>query len=461
MRYWLPAGVLVVLALAIAIFRPDHALHVASGLAAQLVCSATFVSGLDPDKTFTETVRPMTSIAGPLLRYEVDRRAMTVNASVLGILAAKAIFHPGYGCRLEYHDSIQAPPALPETAPRPELATVETTDADLRAVLDRAFAEEKDRPPRAIKAVVIVREGRIVAERYAAGYGPQTPLPSFSVAKSVTNALLGILVRQGKLKVEAPASVAAWHGPNDPRAAITLDNLLRMASGLDLEESNSGFDPVSRMLYLENDMAAFAEAGKLSVAPGTAWDYTSADTLILADIIHKAIGGGQADYLRFARSELFVPVGMRHVTMEFDGVGTQVSSTGMLAPARDWARFGQLFLNDGIAPNGARVLPEGWVAYSKRSTVGSTYGAGFWTNDGSSEFAADRIGAGMPADAFFASGNLGQRIYIVPSERLVVVRFGVTHRPPDFDIVGDLHLLRDAIAALKKDGATPNAGIPL
>ena len=206
-------------------------------------------------------------------------------------------------------------------------------------------------------------------------------------------------------------------------------------------------------------MAAFAEAGSLGVPPGTAWDYTSANTLILSGIINRAIGGDQAAYLRFARNNLFAPVGMRRVTMEFDGAGTQVGSMAMLAPARDWARFGILFLNDGVAASGARVLPEGWVAYSRKSTLGSTYGAGFWTNDGPSTYALDRIKAGMPADAFFASGNRGQRIYIVPSERLIIVRLGMMHRPPDFYIVDDLRLIREAIAALKNGAGA--AGVPL
>lgn len=430
-------------------------------MAAQTLCSATFVSGLDPSETFYQTVKPMASVAAPLLRVDVYRGAKAVKATIVGTLPARAVFHPGYGCRLEYADSVALPPPLPDEAPLAEVAPFETADAGLRAALDRAFVEQKGQIPRNIKAIVIVKDGRIVGERYAAGIGPETPLPSFSVAKSVTNALLGILVRQGKLTVDMPAPVARWHRAGDPRAAITIDNLLRMDSGLALEESDSGFDPVTRMLYVESDMARFAEGGKLGLAPGTRWDYTSANTLILAGILRRSIGGGPAEYLRFARAELFAPAGMRRVTMEFDGAGTQIASMRMLAPARDWARFGMLFLNDGIAANGVRVLPEGWVAYSKKSTLGSTYGAGFWTNDGPSAYAAMRIKAGMPADAFFASGNRGQRIYIVPSERLVVVRLGMTHRPPDFDIAGDIRLLRETIAALKKGDVASDAGVPL
>ncbi|MFM9862528.1 MAG: serine hydrolase domain-containing protein [Micropepsaceae bacterium] len=459
MGRWIRYGILIALLAAAVAFRPDRALRVASGMAAHTVCSAAFVSKLDPEAAFVETVRPQASVAGPFLRYSVDPDANTVEASVVGILGAKASYHPGYGCRLEYADSIAVPAAIATAEPLVEEPTFETGNAALRAALDNIFAEPKDEIPRRIKAVVIVKDGRIVAERYATGIGPETPLPSFSIAKSVTNALVGILAGQVKLNVNAPAPVAAWRNANDPRATITLDNLIRMASGLALEETGSGFDPVSRMLYVENDMAAYAHTGTLATAPGTRFDYTSANTLIVADIVKRAIGGGQAGYVRFAQDELFAPAGMRRVTMEFDGVGTQVASTSILAPARDWARFGQLFLNDGVTANGTRILPEGWVAYSKKATAASSYGAGFWTNESEDEFAVLRTKAGMPRDTFFASGNRGQRIYIIPSERMVVVRLGMTHRPPDFDIAADIRLLREALAALKT--GTSAEGLPL
>lgn len=450
---------LALVLVALVVLRPDRALRVASGMAANTVCSGTFVSHVDPAATFAQTVQPLASVAGPFLRYSVDEGAKTVRASVVGVFGARAAYHQGYGCRLEYDDSVTPPEPVAAPEPAPESPTFESADARLRSALDRLFAEAPSETPRLIKAVVIVKNGRIVAEKYASGYTPDTPLPSFSVAKSVTNALVGVLVRQGKLRVDAPAPVAEWRGAGDPRGAITLDNLIRMASGLDLEESGSGFDPVSRMLYLERDMAAYAKAGTLSGPPGARFEYTSANTLILADIVRRAIGGGQADYVRFAQDELFSPTGMRRVTMEFDGAGTQVASTAILAPARDWARFGQLFLDDGVAADGHRVLPEGWVAYSRTATLGSSYGAGFWTNESPDPFAARRVKSGMPRDTFFASGNRGQRIYIIPSERMVVVRLGMTHRPPDFDIAADIALLKEAIAALKTAGSTD--GVPL
>lgn len=449
MKRWVFAGAVVLVLATAVVLRPDRALQVASGLTAQMLCSSAFVSELDPEITFDETVKPMTSVAAPLLRYAVDRQAKTVSASVAGFFAAKAAYHQGYGCRLEYADSIPAPPPVEGPPPAAEPPAAEPGDTALRAALDMAFAEKAGETPRNVKAIVILKDGRIAAERYAPGYGPNTPLLSYSVAKSVTSALIGVLAARGKIDVTAPAPIAAWHGPGDPRAAITTDHLLRMASGLDMEENGSGFDEASQMVYAQNDMAAFAEAAALKAQPGTAWSYTSTNTLILARIVRDAIAGDQAAYVRFAREALFKPVGMTHVTMEFDGVGTQEGSASILATARDWARFGQLYLDDGIAPDGTRVLPAGWVDYSKRSTLGTSYGAGFWTNAGRDEPSAARIRMGMPADAYFASGNLGQRIYVVPSERLVMVRFGVTHRPPAFDIAGDIDVMVAAMKALR------------
>jgi CubicO group peptidase (beta-lactamase class C family) len=259
--------------------------------------------------------------------------------------------------------------------------------------------------------------------------------------------LVGILARQGRLDVNRPAPVAAWAANDDPRHAITTDNLLRMTSGLDIAQTGSGFDPASRMLYTERDMAGFAQAHRLARPIGTRWDYSDASTLIVSRIVRDAAGGDAASVLGFARHELFGPLGMSTATLEVDATGTPVGSTAMLASARDWARLGYLYAHDGVV-GGRRILPEGWVRYVRTSTLGSTYGAGFWTNDGPSPEAAGRIAAGMPCDGFFASGVLGQRVYIMPSNDLVIVRFGITEKAPDYDIAGDMRLVREVIASL-------------
>jgi CubicO group peptidase (beta-lactamase class C family) len=220
-----------------------------------------------------------------------------------------------------------------------------------------------------------------------------------------------------------------------------------MTSGLALEESDTGFDPVSRMLFLEPDMAGFAEHARLQATPGSKWDYTSGNTLILSRILRDAVGGRAQDVVEFAQRELFGPLGITTATIEFDSTGTPVGSIYILASARDWARLGTLYLNDGIV-DGRRILPEGWVKYSAAPTLDTDYGAGFWTNRGSHGDAEGRIRAGMPADSFYGSGNLGQRIVIAPSAGLVIVRLGLTHSP-DSDMKGLLRLVADTSSALK------------
>lgn len=221
-----------------------------------------------------------------------------------------------------------------------------------------------------------------------------------------------------------------------------------MRSGLDMVESESAFSPVAEMEYAQADMASFAARQALKHKPGTEWEYTSADTLILDRLLGDTVGSGAAGMREFAERELFAPLHMADITMEFDGAGVFGGSSYIWASARAYARFGQLYLNDGIAADGRRILPEGWVAWSRRATSGSPYGAGFWTNDGPSRIAARRVSEGFPKDGFFASGDLGQRIYIVPSERLVVARFGYSH-PPDFGIEDDLALIDAAIRAVR------------
>lgn len=441
------------------VLRPGKALRVATGIVSHTLCADIFVAGLDPAQSFRETFGAMPGIRRliPWLRYEVDPARKEVRATIAGRFESRAAYRDGLGCGMVYPTTVNgAIPVAGSGAEAPSAAVadiagasvVEPVDDRLRAALDRAFAEPAGGPPRGTKAVIVLYDGRIVAERYAPGYGIETPLLGWSLTKSVVNALIGILVRQGRLSVTEPAPVPAWRDPSDPRHAITVEQLMRMTSGLALDETNSGFDPSSRMTYTEPDMAAFAESAALTAPPGTRYHYSSPSTIILSRIVRDAAGGRAEDVRLFAERELFGPLGMRHVTLGFDAAGTPVGASSMYASARDWARFGLLYLNDGVA-GGRRILPEGWVRYSASRTPGSRegYGAGFFTNRGDSEYGRLRVRGGMPADSFFASGTQGQRIVIAPAERLVVVRLGRSQDWETFDMRGLIRLVADANAA--------------
>jgi hypothetical protein len=436
------------------IAKLHQALRVAAGVAAHHVCSMTFVGGQDPRRTYDELVVPMIGeLGGHLLSVQVSHATHSVDVSGPLRRLARAQFVPGYGCRL----------ALPGDQPLPAVAEVPIAPAPdgfapdgrvasdkpaVTAAIERVFAEQAGEPIKRVKAVVIVKDGRVVAERYAEGVDEHSPLISFSVAKSFTNALLGILVREGKLRVDEPLNAPEWRAGDDPRRTITLEDLMRMRSGLAVEEAESAFSPVARMEFLHGDMAGFAGAQPAKEPPGRTWEYTSADTVLLARKIGSVVGGGPAGLREFARRELFAPLGMGDVTMEFDGAGTFVGSTYVYASARDYARLGWLYLRDGVAPDGTRLLPEGWADWSRRSTLGAPYGAGFWTNDGPSEPAQWRIAGGYPKDGFFASGTMGQRIYVVPSAHLVITRFGYS-APPYYGMRDDVALIKAAIEAYR------------
>jgi len=447
--------------LALSAARARDVPEVATGFVASVLCSGTYISGLDPQRVFAETTAAMAG-AGLIswaLDYRLDRANRDVTVTLLGLGRSRAVYHGALGCVLDHGVPIVEAnaPALDNTPPLlPEIAgptAVAPQDARLAAALDRAFAEPDTPPYKRTRAVVVVKDGRIVAERYAEGVGIDTPLLGFSATKSVISALTGILVRKGMLTLDRPAPVAAWQKSDDPRRAITVDQLLRHTAGLALGSSLSAslgaaLEPVNRMKFMENDMAAFAEAAPLATPPGSAWNYHDGNYLILSHLIRNAAGGTPQDVLRFARQELFGPLGMRHVAMQFDGAGTPEGSSEMLASARDWARFGLLYLNDGVAGD-KRILPEGWVDYSARPTPGGWvgYGAGFWTNRGDSFGAHYRIEHGWPRDAFFAKGTIGQYVIVIPSEHLVIARFGTTVNWP-LDADGVSQLVSDVIAAM-------------
>jgi CubicO group peptidase (beta-lactamase class C family) len=444
-------------ALVLSAARARDVPKVATGFVADILCSSTFVSGLDPERVLSETVDAMPGVnwIAWALRADVNRTKRDVTVTLLGLGRSHAIYRDGYGCTLDHGTvaELALPPDERKPALLPEIAgpALVVATPQLDAALDRAFAEPHAPTYRRTKAVVVVKDGHVVAERYAKGYGVDTQVLGFSATKSVISALTGVLVRQGKLRLDAPAPVAAWQDTGDPRHAITVDQLLRHTAGLAIGSSlqaslASVLEPVNQMKFGESDMAGFAESMPLATPPGSVWNYNDGNYVILSQIIREAVGGRAADVMRFARQELFGPLGMRDVTLQFDASGNPEGSGEMLATARDWARFGMLYLDDGVV-EGKRILPERWVKYSASPTPDAWvgYGAGFWTNQGDSFGANYRITHGWPRDAFMAKGTIGQYVIVIPSEHLVIVRLGISPNWPDVD--GMSQLIRDVIAA--------------
>ena len=289
------------------------------------------------------------------------------------------------------------------------------------------------------RAVIVMQGGRIIAERYAPGYHENTRFISWSMAKSVTGVMIGMLVSDGRLRLTEPAPIPAWQRPGDPRGEITLKQLLQMRSGLRHREAHSPpyeSDEV-RMLFLDGrgDMARYAEDQPLQFEPGSKWVYSSSTSVILSDLAARTLASSPDaesrrravfDYLRNRLSE---PAGMHSMIPEFDAGGTQIGGSLMHGSARDWAKFGEFLRNKG-AVAGAQVVPRQWIEFmTSPSPREAQYGAQIWLNrnptSGKPALFPDR----GPRDMFACIGHLGQFVMVAPSQKLVVVRIGKTPEP--------------------------------
>ncbi len=419
------------------------ALAVGTGHKAKVLCSGVFVSKRAPAAVLADLQADDLSV----LQYidaSIDTVAQAVTTRMLGV-ERRAVYRQGLGCALQL-DNL-TPPALPgvdrglavhtRSSDREPSTATETTVADhrnapLKAVLARAFEEPNARYQQRTRAVVVMQSGAILAERYATGVGADTPLPGWSMSKSVMNALVGALVHEGRLAIEAPAPIRDWHQPGDPRSRITLDHLLRMSSGLRFEENqDTPRSDVMQMLFGVGDIARFVTSRETVYAPGTHWEYSNASANIIAAAIRNVLGD-RATYLTFPRRALFDPIGMSSAVLETDAAGTFIGSSYMYATARDWARFGMLYLRDGVW-NGTRILPNGWIDYTRTPAPADRtrrFGAHFWL-----EIPLEYAGADprLPVPAFHAVGHEAQFVTIVPSRDLVIVRLGRTRYPQAWD----------------------------
>jgi CubicO group peptidase (beta-lactamase class C family) len=444
--YWVAA--VLVAALAAAGWPLAKAAPIMTGFAAKTICSYVFISGRDAADVFREDVAPVIFLATSV-SYRVDREARAVTADTFGFAEARAVFREGCGCTLvrgvpeaelntqpiaagEIRES--AIDDLPWLAAGREIAEPLPPGVDagrLKQALDAAFTEERPAMPKRTRAVLVVYDGRLIAERYAPGFTPGMPLLGWSISKSVTNALVGILVQKGRLRLDQPAPVREWQAEGDSRRTITLDQLMRMSSGLEFDEVYTPFGDTAAMLCESGDFAAYAAAKPLAAAPGSQWSYSSGTANIISRIVRQAMETETPNSYRFLRRELFDAIGMTSAVMEADPSGTFVGSSYTFATPRDWARFGLLFLQDGVW-NGKRILPEGWVTYTTTPAAKAPkgeYGAMFWLNAGATSDPASRRWPSVPADAYSAEGFQKQQVIVIPSRKLVLVRFGATPAP--------------------------------
>lgn len=408
-------------------------------------CSEYFVAGRTHNDILAndfDRIHPIVSRA----KISVDQRTGVVEGRVFGIMGrTKAVHRPGYGCAL----AIDGRPVgvtldrLRINAPR---WTVET-DTNIQSMVEALRSDDDRAVPADIRAVLVIQNGVIIAEDYADSFNKFVPMQSWSMAKSVTQAMAAIAIDQGLLSLTDKELMPDWMG-DDPRAAITLANLLHMTDGLDfVEDYGDPTSDVTRMLFGSRDMGLAASKAPLAHPPGTQWAYSSGTTNILSHVLRRAIEGSGQDYHYWVYKNLFNPIGMRSPVFETDAGGTFIGSSYLYASARDWARLGQLYLDDGLWA-GQRILPAGTVDYATTPSLDDApfYGAQWWLNNPLPD-GRQRL-PGLPDDAYFMGGHDVQRVIVVPSKNAVIVRLGMT-RPPvddDADVMPGLAAIVDALS---------------
>jgi len=415
--------------------------HQTAGFA-KVMCSAVFITGLDPDFAaenvgyFTGPYMERARVGKPV----VDRAAKTVRITIPSGPTLTAMYFGSQGCvtlppkrNTVYFTPVQVTSALPDPSAQPWPMGDVLPDgplpggidaARLQQAVDAAFEPEAGMTA----AFVVTWKGRLVAERYGASITARTPLESWSMGKSVTATLMGILIRQGAYQLTQPAPIPEWQGEGDPRKAIRIADLLNMSSGLRIRApQDPDYDlagPYPDHLYLYTGRVnafQYAASRPLQWPPGQVGRYRNTDPVLVNYLIRLAVEKRGEEYLSFPQRALFDKIGIRTMVLETDPYGNFLAQGYDLMSARDWARLGNLYLQDGVW-NGERILPEGYVKFV--STVAPAwsadrrpvYGGFFWIN-GDGAFP-------VPNEAYFMSGAGGQTTLIIPSHDLVVVRLG-------------------------------------
>lgn len=441
-KVFVAAGVLAAAGVIYAGVKADRMARIGAGYQAKIACSEIFVAGRDAKDVIQGEFEGMDP-AMELIGVKVDEKQKRVRASgPLGLGGVRAVYRDGYGCTLANAGrvSVLPEPAAPGEAAAWEEAPPVSGRAISRidyAALDFALTNAFEPNEANHRSVLVVVDGRIADERYAEGFGQDTPFLSWSMAKSVTATLVGAAALRGWIDVNDPAPVPEWAGDAE-KSAITWNDLLRMQSGLAFgEHYDQTRSDVNRMLFEQADAGGFAARFPVEHAPGDEWYYSSGTTNLIARTLRQALAEQEIEFHAFAREAILDPVGAASVVLEPDASGSFIGSSFVYATARDWARLGQLYLQDGVW-EGERLLPEGWADYVRSPAAASDgqYGAQFWLNNDGEE--RPRFFPGVPENMFFFAGHEGQYVFIIPDKRMVIVRTGMTRGRSAMEVVAPL-----------------------
>lgn len=418
-------------------FSPPDLIRVATSYSAKIVCSNVFIAGRDAGAVLADDVQAPGHPILKFVRVSVDESAGLVKAGLAGMFGnGLASARQGLGCATvpdgdlgKAAAKLEVPAvAADSTALWPQGNIVAPSqDPAIAAILDDPALQGPG-----MRAIVVAQNGRIVGERYGAGFSEKTPLLGWSMTKTVTAAIIGTLVRDGKLDLAKANLFPEWG--TDGRAKITVADLMAMTSGLEFNEDYGDVTDVTRMLYLEPDMAAFARDKPLAHGINDKFNYSSGTTVLLSRIWQDALGGAQ-EALAYPHQALFGPLGMTSAVLEADARGTYTGSSYLYATARDWVKFAQMLADGGVA-SGRQILTPEFAAMMREPVAvsdegfGPQYGKGQLWLRGPSGTTPDGqdpdTGFVIPPDAFWMRGHDGQAICIIPSKKLVVLRMGLT-----------------------------------
>lgn len=434
----------------------------APGMAAKAVCSAAFVAGRDePAEALLEEDLAGASQAFTAVSVSINREQRSATASVRGLFERTAALLPDRGCVLDADPNPVALPYEPTSQggaewPAGDGVAVGGTD-ELDAVVAAAMIGAGDAEAANTRGVAVVQDGRLLALAEAPEFAGGVALHGWSMTKTVAAMLAHQRFAEVGLAIDTPVVdafpagrepdwVAEWR--EDDRAQITISDLLYMVSGLEIDEGYQPWDPVVQMLNGEPSMAGWAADYPLAHTPGTTWEYLSAVSNILAAVVQAQFDTDEA-YWQYPQTALFEPIGVTSATLETDTVGTWVGSSYLWASVTDWARLGELMLQDG-SWQGEQVLPPGWLELAGTRALpegeGAGYGAQTW-------IPADPVGGecrntpGIPVDTVSMEGHWGQLVAMIPSRDAVIVRLGWTFDSDQFD---SCQLMADVVAALPR-----------
>ena len=403
-------------------------LEIVSGFNAKILCSCHFMTGLDQERIENEDLG--FSLLW-LASNEIDREEKRVYTDVLGMHKKIAVYRKGLGCALVN----QANPRDIQDASIPinELTYSEeiwpnravSGNAKIQAALQTAFDSTAEKNL-LTRAVLVIKDGELIGEAYADGIDHDTPLLGWSMTKSITSILAGILNKRGELNIENSIPVKSWE---DERSEITWKHALNMSTGLKWDEEYGDVSSATKMLYSSDDMGKSAASWELEYEPGTYWEYSSGTTNIIAREL-QTFFDTQDEYQMFPYRELFSKVGARTFRIETDASGHFVGSSYGYASARDWAKLGLLMLNQGNW-YGEQIIDTSWVDFCREPVADSEgqYGGHFWLNRGGTF-------ENYSSEAYWMSGYQGQQVAIHPEKNVVIVRLGITNTRGDFDFDG-------------------------